>query len=69
VADGQLDMAAPGARRPDHGHPLAWCRTEGSARSFYSALGHFPAAWETPAHLRYLDGALGWLLEDGDAAG
>jgi uncharacterized protein len=67
VADGELDMDAPGARLPDHGFPLAWCRTEGAARSFYSALGHFPSAWESTAHLRYLDGALTWLLETGDA--
>jgi hypothetical protein len=63
VADGQLDTDAPGARTPAHGFPVAWCRSEGAARSFYSALGHFPGAWESPAHLRYLDGALSWLLE------
>jgi type 1 glutamine amidotransferase len=64
VADGQLSMEVPGARTPDHGFPLAWCRTAGPARMFYTALGHFPGAWETPAFLRHLDGALRWLLED-----
>jgi len=64
VAEGQLDMEVPGARAPDHGFPLAWCRTAGPARMFYSALGHFPEAWETPAFLRHLDGALLWLLEE-----
>lgn len=60
--EGELDMAAPGARVPDCGFPLAWCHTEGSGRSFYSALGHFPGAWETPAYLRHLAGGLRWLL-------
>jgi type 1 glutamine amidotransferase len=61
LAPGQLDMSAPGARRPECGFPLAWCHTEGPARSFYTALGHFPTAWETPAYLRHLAGGLEWL--------
>ena len=67
VAESELDMNAPGARTPEHGFPLAWCRSEGPARSFYSALGHFSRAWETPAYLRHLDGALAWLLDSRDA--
>jgi uncharacterized protein len=63
LADGQLDMSVPGARVPDCGFPLAWCHTDTSARSFYTALGHFPGAWETPAYLRHLAGGLAWLRE------
>jgi len=62
LAEGQVDMGVPGARSPDCGFPLAWCHTEGGGRTFYSALGHFPGAWETPDHLRYLGGGLAWLL-------
>jgi type 1 glutamine amidotransferase len=58
----QLDMSAPAARVPEWGVPLAWCHEEGAGRSFYSSLGHFPEAWERPDHLRYLAGALNWLL-------
>jgi len=65
VADGQLDMTVAGARRPPHGFPLAWCFMEGSGRCFYSSLGHFSGAWETPDYLRHLQGGLGWLLGDG----
>lgn len=65
VADGSLDVSVPGGRRPDHGWPLAWCRQKGAARTFYSALGHFPSAWESPAFLRHLDGGLTWLLATG----
>ncbi len=66
--DSPLDMSAPGARRPDGGFPLAWsigddqgrgAKTVG--RTFYSALGHFPSAWETPTYLRHLAGGLAWL--------
>jgi uncharacterized protein len=63
VADGQLDMAIEGARTPECGFPLAWSFTEGAGRCFYSALGHFPGAWEQPTYLRHLDGALSWLLD------
>jgi type 1 glutamine amidotransferase len=67
--EGELDMSAPEARTPECGFPLAWCHTDGAARTFYSALGHFPLAWETPTHLRYLLGGLRWVLGDGDIDG
>jgi type 1 glutamine amidotransferase len=69
VAEGQLDMDAPGARRPPIGFPLAWCFTEGDGRVFYTSLGHFPGAWETPDFLRHLQGGLAWVLGDGDERG
>jgi type 1 glutamine amidotransferase len=61
LADDQVDLAAPGGRVPECGFPLAWCHTEEAGRTFYSALGHFPGAWETPAYLRHLAGGLAWL--------
>ena len=51
----------PGGRVPECGFPLAWSVEDGKARTFYSALGHFPGAWETPAYLRHLAGGLAWL--------
>jgi uncharacterized protein len=59
----QVDLGAPGGRVPDCGFPLAWCIEDGAARSFYTALGHFPLAWELPAYLRHLAGGLAWLTE------
>ena len=69
VAEGQLDMNVPGARRPPIGFPMAWCFTEGAGRVFYTSLGHFPGAWETPDFLRHLQGGLAWVLADGDEPG
>jgi type 1 glutamine amidotransferase len=63
LADDQVDLTAPGGRVPDCGFPLAWAVEDGPARTFYSALGHFPHAWETPAYLRHLAGGLAWLAE------
>jgi type 1 glutamine amidotransferase len=62
VRDGELDLAAPGAHPPTFGYPLSWCFTEGDGRVFSTSLGHFPAAWESPAYLRHLGGGLGWAL-------
>lgn len=45
-------------------HPLAWCFTEGAGRTFSTALGHFPAAWESPTYLRHLAGGLDWVISD-----
>jgi uncharacterized protein len=61
LADDQVDLSVPGGRVPDCGFPLAWIVEDGPARTFYSALGHFPGAWETPAYLQHLAGGLAWL--------
>jgi uncharacterized protein len=60
-----LDLDAPGARRPAHGFPLAWCFTEGRGRVFYTALGHFPGAYEDVRFLAHLHGGLAWLADRG----
>lgn len=65
VRDGEVDPAAPGASAQPWGLPMAWCFTEGVGRVFGTSLGHFPAAWESPAYLRLLDGGLAWVLGDG----
>ena len=65
VPEDQLDADAPGARRPPFGYPLAWCFAEGDGRVFSTSLGHFPAAFESPAYLRHLDGGLAWVLDEG----
>jgi uncharacterized protein len=62
VRDGELDLTASGARPPSFGYPLAWSFEEGRGRTFSTSLGHFPAAWESPAYLRHLAGGLGWAL-------
>jgi type 1 glutamine amidotransferase len=62
VRAGQLDESVAGARRPAFGYPLAWCFQEGDGRVFSTSLGHFPAAWESPAYLRHVSGGLAWAL-------
>ena len=59
----QLDLGASGAKQPPFGFPLSWCFTEGEGRVFSTSLGHFPAAWESPAYLRHLAGGIGWAVD------
>jgi type 1 glutamine amidotransferase len=63
LAPDQVDLTAPGGRTPECGFPLAWTVQDHAARTFYTALGHFPGAWESPAYLRHLSGGLAWLAE------
>ncbi|HET9730039.1 MAG TPA: ThuA domain-containing protein [Acidimicrobiia bacterium] len=62
VRDADLDLTAAGARPPTFGYPVAWCFEEGAGRVFSTSLGHFPAAWESPAYLRHLTGGMSWAL-------
>jgi type 1 glutamine amidotransferase len=41
-------------------HPIAWSRTVGRGRSFYTALGHTEASWSEPLFARHVEGALRW---------
>lgn len=63
VPEAQLDLDAPGTKRPPFGFPVSWCFEEGRGRVFSTSLGHFPGAWESPAYLRHLSGGLQWALE------
>jgi type 1 glutamine amidotransferase len=43
--------------------PLAWCRTFGRGRCFYTALGHFATAWEDSNYVRHVMGGIEWVLD------
>lgn len=42
--------------------PLAWCIERGPMRAFYTALGHFGAAYENVDFVRHLGGGVAWTL-------
>ncbi|MGA5258867.1 ThuA domain-containing protein [Streptomyces griseoincarnatus] len=41
-------------------HPLAWCRTQGAGRVFYTALGHTVEAYGDPLFRAHLHGGIAW---------
>jgi len=48
--------------------PLAWCVERPPMRSFYTALGHFVAAYEDANYLQHVQGGIEWVLGQGRAA-
>jgi hypothetical protein len=55
--------------RTDGDFPLAWARTYGNGRVFYSSLGHAASTWDDPNVYRMYFEALKWSLgmSEGDA--
>ena len=58
-------------RHPNDGtpgdYPIAWCRTEGKGRVFYTALGHRPDVWQQSWYQAHVLGGIRWALGDTDA--
>jgi uncharacterized protein len=59
----------PELHRTDGDFPIAWAKTYGKGRVFYSALGHAAATWDNPEVYHMYFEALKWSLglTDGDA--
>lgn len=58
----KLDLKAPLVHRKDADFPVAWAKTYGKGRVFYSTLGHADTAWDNRAiQQMYLD-AIRWAL-------
>ncbi|HEU4388009.1 MAG TPA: ThuA domain-containing protein, partial [Blastocatellia bacterium] len=55
--------------RTDGDFALAWCRSYGKGRVFYTALGHRPEVWQDERFQKHLMGGLRWAMGDekGDA--
>jgi type 1 glutamine amidotransferase len=45
--------------------PIAWCVERPPVRTFYTALGHFVAAYENADYLRHVHGGIRWVLGSG----
>jgi len=57
-----LDLHAPLVHRRDGDFPVAWTKTYGKGRVFYSTLGHEDTAWDNPAIQQMYFEALRWAL-------
>jgi hypothetical protein len=55
-----VDRGKAGVHQRFYGWPLAWKRSFGAGRVFYSALGHEPAVWQDPRYQRILTNAILW---------
>ena len=60
---GRLDFANnPRVHRSDHDFAVAWCKTYGKGRVFYSTLGHTEESWQDPDVRRMYFEAIKWTL-------
>lgn len=48
----------PRAMRGDH--PIAWARSVGRGRMFYTAIGHTASTFEDRNALKHIMGGIGW---------
>jgi len=53
----RLDATSVGAAGD---YPLAWAQSFGNGRSYYNALGHFPATWRDARYQQQLIAGLRW---------
>ncbi len=62
-----LDLTLPGVHRKDGDFPVAWIKSYGKGRVFYSGLGHPDAAWDDPrVQALFLEG-IKWAINGGQA--
>ena len=43
-------------------HPVAWCRSVGKGKTFYTSMGHAKETWQDAAFVQLLENAILWTL-------
>jgi type 1 glutamine amidotransferase len=57
-----LDLANPRVHRTDKDFAVAWAKTFGKGRVFYTTLGHVEANWDKPEMQAMITEAIKWAL-------
>ncbi len=57
-----VDLSKTGVHQRFYGWPLAWTRSYGDGRVFYTALGHEPSVWRDTRYQRILTNAILWSM-------
>ena len=63
----KVDVGHPRVHRADRDFAVAWAKTYGHGRVFYSTLGHVEANWDKPEMQAMIVGAISWALKLVDA--
>lgn len=58
----KLNLNNPRVHRADHDFPVAWSKSYGKGRVFYSTLGHTEDAWQDPDVRKMYFEAIKWAL-------
>jgi type 1 glutamine amidotransferase len=59
-----VDMKNPRVRQRFYGYPLAWTRSVGEGRAFYTALGHEGVVWKSDWFQQLLLNGIEWAMGD-----
>jgi type 1 glutamine amidotransferase len=57
-----VDLSKPGVHQRFYGWPLAWTRSYGEGRVFYTALGHEASVWQDARYQRILSNGILWSM-------
>jgi uncharacterized protein len=57
-----VELGKPGVHQRFYGWPLAWTRSYGQGRVFYTALGHEASVWQDARYQRILTNAILWSI-------
>jgi len=60
-----VDLKAPMVHRTDGDFPVAWIKSYGAGRVFYSGLGHTDASWDDPRVRSMTLEAIKWAINGG----
>jgi type 1 glutamine amidotransferase len=58
-----VDLSREGVHQRSYGWPLAWRRSYGQGRVFYTALGHEQAVWRDARYQQLLLNAIRWSMQ------
>jgi type 1 glutamine amidotransferase len=58
-----VDLRRDGVHQRSYGWPLAWTRSYGQGRVFYTALGHEEAVWRDARYQQLLLNAIRWSMQ------
>jgi len=58
-----VDLGKPNVHQRFYGWPLAWTRSYGQGRVFYTALGHETSVWRDARYQRILTNAILWSMQ------
>ncbi len=64
--ENNLDLAKKGVKRTDKDFAVAWAKSYGKGRVFYSTFGHTESAWQRPDIQKMYLEAIRWALKQTD---
>ena len=65
IDPGSVDLKAPMVHRADADFPVAWIKSYGKGRVFYTGLGHTDASWDDPRIRSMMREAVTWAIIGG----